>query len=258
MIALSSRLDPIKPSASAWVSQAANEARSRGEDVIDLGLGERDFDTPEHIKHAAHAADMAGQTKYPPTSGTLALRKAVADKLRREKDLAHGVDEFIVANGAKQVIFNAMRATLEDGDEVLLCAPYFGQYKDIVLILGGRPVTIPCVAENRFRLQPGDLVRAITARTRWIILNLPSNPAGAVYSDDDLRSLGVVLADHPQVMILSDEIDEHILFNGRKFRSFAAINSDLKDRTLTVNGVSKAYAMTGIASAVAQLEKESN
>ena len=245
MTMLSSRLDPVKPSASAWVSQAAKEACARGEDVIDLGLGEPNFDTPDHIKHAAHAAAMAGQTKYPPTGGTFALRRAVADKLRRENDLSYGVDEIIISNGAKQVIFNAMMATLEDGDEVLLCAPYFGQYKDIVLILGGKPVTISCRAENGFRLQPEDLARAITPRTRWIMLNLPSNPAGAVYSDDDLRALGAVLRAHPHLLILSDEIYEHILFDGREFRSFAAINPELKDRTLTVNGVSKAYAMTG-------------
>lgn len=242
---LSSRLDPVKPSASAWVSQAAKEAKARGEDVIDLGLGEPDFDTPDHIKHAAHAAAMAGQTKYPPTNGTLVLRQAVVAKLLRENELAYGVDEVIVSNGAKQVIFNAMMATLEDGDEVLLCAPYFGQYKDIVLILGGTPVTIICPANNGFRLSPDALAKAITPRTRWIMLNLPSNPAGAVYSDDDLRALGAVLRNHPDVLILSDEIYEHILFDGRTFRSFAAINPDLKDRTLTVNGVSKAYAMTG-------------
>lgn len=242
---LSSRLDPVKPSASAWVSQAAKEAKARGVDVIDLGLGEPDFDTPDHIKHAAHAAAMAGKTKYPPTNGTLEMRQAVVGKLQRENELAYGVDEIIVSNGAKQVLFNAMMATLEAGDEVLLCAPYFGQYKDIVLILGGAPVTIECPAQDGFRLRPAALAQAITPRTRWIMLNLPSNPAGAVYSDDDLRALGDVLRDHPNMLILSDEIYEHILFDGRRFRSFAAINPDLKDRTLTVNGVSKAYAMTG-------------
>ncbi|MBM1690730.1 pyridoxal phosphate-dependent aminotransferase [Sulfitobacter geojensis] len=242
---LSSRLDPVKPSASAWVSQAAKDAIARGEDVIDLGLGEPDFDTPDHIKHAAHAAAMAGKTKYPPTNGTLKMRKAVVGKLQRENDLEYGVDEIIVSNGAKQVLFNAMMATLEEGDEVLLCAPYFGQYKDIVLILGGTPVTIECPAKDGFRLLPENLSKAITPRTKWIMLNLPSNPAGAVYSNEDLRALGAVLRDHPDILILSDEIYEHILFDGRTFRSFAAINPELKDRTLTVNGVSKAYAMTG-------------
>ncbi len=241
----SSRLDPVKPSASAWVSQAAKDAKARGEDVIDLGLGEPDFDTPAHIIEAAHKAALRGETRYPPTNGTLEMRQAVVDKLHRENALHYATDEVIVSNGAKQVLFNAMIATLEQDDEVLMCAPYFGQYKDIVLILGGQAVALKCPAENGFRLTPDQLDAAITPKTRWIMLNLPSNPAGAVYSDDDLRALGTVLEKHPDVLILSDEIYEHILFDGRKFMSFAAANPSLKDRTLTVNGVSKAYAMTG-------------
>ena len=241
----SSRLDPVQPSASAWVSQAAKDAKARGEDVIDLGLGEPDFDTPAHIVEAAHQAALRGETRYPPTNGTLEMRQAVVDKLARENALTYAVDEVIVSNGAKQVLFNAMMATLEDCDEVLMCAPYFGQYKDIVLILGGEAVALKCPAENGFRLTPAQLEAAITPKTRWIMLNLPSNPAGAVYSDDDLRDLGAVLERHPNVLILSDEIYEHILFDGRKFLSFADANPALKERTLTVNGVSKAYAMTG-------------
>ena len=241
----SSRLDPVKPSASAWVSQAAKDAKARGEDVIDLGLGEPDFDTPAHIVEAAHQAALRGETRYPPTNGTLEMRQAVVDKLARENTLRYDADEVIVSNGAKQVLFNAMMATLEDGDEVLMCAPYFGQYKDIVLILGGAAVALECPAENGFRLTPAQLEAAITPKTRWIMLNLPSNPAGAVYSDMDLRELGAVLERHPNVLILSDEIYEHILFDGRRFLSFAAANPSLKNRTLTVNGVSKAYAMTG-------------
>ena len=240
-----SRLAPVKPSASAWVSQAAKAAKAAGEDIIDLGLGEPDFDTPAHIIEAAHQAALRGETRYPPTNGTATLRDAVVGKLARENALDYASDEIIVSNGAKQVLFNAMMATLEDGDEVLLCAPYFGQYKDIVLILGGTPVTLTCPASDGFRLMPDALEAAITPKTRWIMLNLPSNPAGAVYSDDDLRALGDVLAKHPDVLILSDEIYEHILFDNRSFTSFAAVCPDLKDRTLTVNGVSKAYAMTG-------------
>ena len=240
-----SRLAQVKPSASAWVSQAAKAAIAAGEDVIDLGLGEPDFDTPAHIIEAAHQAALNGETRYPPTDGTKALKQAIVDKFARENGLSYAPNEVIVSNGAKQVLFNAMMATLEDGDEVLLCAPYFGQYKDIVLILGGTSVTLPCPASDGFRLTPDALEAAITPRTRWIMLNLPSNPAGAVYSDADLRALGAVLAKHPDVLILSDEIYEHILFDGRKFQSFAAANPSLKDRTLTVNGVSKAYAMTG-------------
>ncbi|MDW3223511.1 MAG: pyridoxal phosphate-dependent aminotransferase [Paracoccaceae bacterium] len=241
----SSRLDPVKPSASAWVSQAAKEAKVRGEDVIDLGLGEPDFDTPAHIIEAAHEAALRGETRYPPTGGTLEMRRAVVDKLARENNLSYATDEVIVSNGAKQVLFNAMMATLEQGDEVLMCAPYFGQYKDIVLILGGQAVALKCPAENGFRLAPAQLEAAITTKTRWVMLNLPSNPAGAVYSDEDLRALGAILENHPHVLILSDEIYEHILFDGRTFLSFAAANPLLKGRTLTVNGVSKAYAMTG-------------
>ncbi len=241
----SSRLDPVRPSASAWVSQAAKEAQARGEDVIDLGLGEPDFDTPPHIVEAAHQAALSGETRYPPTNGTAAMRQAVIGKLKRDNGLDYSFDQVIISNGAKQVLFNAMMATLEPGDEVLLCAPYFGQYKDIVLILGGTPVALPCPADAGFRLLPDQLAAAINQKTRWIMLNLPSNPAGAVYSDDDLRAIGAVLVQHPNVLVLSDEIYEHILFDGRKFSSFAAANPDLKDRTLTVNGVSKAYAMTG-------------
>ena len=174
----SSRLTPVKPSASAWVSQAAKEAKAAGADIIDLGLGEPDFDTPAHIIEAAHQAALAGQTRYPPTQGTGALRQAVADKLTRENALTYAPDEVIVGNGAKQVIFDAMMATLEDGDEVLLTAPYFGQYKDIVLILGGAPVTLTGDASDGFRLDPAALEAAITPNTRWIFLNLPSNPGG--------------------------------------------------------------------------------
>ncbi len=241
----SSRLAQVKPSASAWVSQAAKEAKARGEDVIDLGLGEPDFDTPDHIKEAAHQAALRGETKYPPTNGTLAMRQAVVDKFKRENALNYALDEVIVSNGAKQVLFNAFMATLEPGDEVLLCAPYFGQYKDIVLILGGVPVPLGCPAEAGFLLTPDQLRDAITPKTRWLLLNQPSNPSGAVYSDAEITALGDVLVDHERVLVLSDEIYEHILFDGRVFRSFAALCPGLKDRTLTVNGVSKAFAMTG-------------
>ncbi len=205
-----SRLDPVKASASAWVSQAAKDAKARGEGTIDLGLGEPDFDTPPHIIEAthrlvywpeywpeywpvywpahrtAHWAALRGETRYPPTQGTIEMRQAVVDKLRRENDLTCAIDEVIVSKGAKQVLFHAMMATLEPSDEVLLCAPCFGRYKDILLILGGRPVAVTCPAEHGSRLVPEQLEKAITPGTRWILLNLPSNPAGAVYSDADL------------------------------------------------------------------------
>ena len=242
---LSSRLDPVKPSASAAVSQAARAARARGEDVIDLGLGEPDFDTPEHIIEAAYRAAKEGQTRYPPTEGTLALKTAVAAKFLRDNDLNYDLSQVMVSNGAKQVIFNALMASLEPNDEVLLCAPYFGQYKDMALILGASPKVIHCSASDGFKLTTEALEASITDKTRWLFLNLPSNPAGAVFTREDIEALGSVLERHPNVLILSDEIYEHILFDGREFLSFAAFCPQLKDRVLTVNGVSKAYAMTG-------------
>ena len=240
-----SRLAPVQPSASMAVSQNAKALAAAGHDVIDLGLGEPDFDTPGHIVEAAHAAALAGQTRYPPTGGTAALKSAVAAKLKRENGLTYAPEEVIVSNGAKQVIFDALMATLEPNQEVLLCAPYFGSYNDAVLILGGAPIELACPAEVGFRLTPDMLEAAITPSTRWLFLNLPSNPAGAVYDADELRALGEVLTRHPQVLVLSDEIYEHILFDGREFMSFAAVCPDLRDRILCVNGVSKAYAMTG-------------
>ncbi len=240
-----SRLAQVKPSASASVSLHAAALKAAGHNVIDLGLGEPDFNTPAHIVEAAHQAALNGETRYPPTGGTAALKKAIAAKFSRDNQLAFAPNEIIVSNGAKQVIFNAFMATLEAGDQVLLCAPYFGQYKDIVLVLGGNPGTIACSAAQGFKLTPEALEAAITPATRWVLLNIPSNPAGAVYSKDELRALGAVLQDHPQVMIMSDEIYEHIVFDQQQCYAFAQVNPELKDRTLTVNGVSKAYAMTG-------------
>jgi aspartate aminotransferase len=240
-----SRLAAVRLSSSARVSKAAKAARAAGEDVIDLGLGEPDFDTPAHIVEAAHEAALAGQTRYPPIDGAAQLKSAVVDKFSVDNGLEYTPSEVIVSNGAKQVIFSAMMATLNDGDEVLLCAPYFEPYKDIVLLLGGSPKVLTCPQEHQFRLTPQALDAAITPKTRWLFLNQPSNPTGAVYADDDLRSIGEVLARHPQVLVLSDEIYEHILFDNRTFLSFAAACPELKDRILTVNGVSKTYAMTG-------------
>lgn len=241
----SSRLDPVKPSASAAVSQAAKAAKARGEDIIDLGLGEPDFDTPNHIVEAAYIAAKAGQTRYPPNDGTAELKEAVVAKFKRDNNLNYEPGEVIVCNGAKQVIFDAMMATLEDQDEVLLCAPYFGQYKDIVLILGGVPKTIRCPAEQGFRLTPDALERAITPKTRWLMLNFPSNPAGTIYTEAELQAIGTVLEKYPHVLVLSDEIYEHIIFDEQTFVSFTSACPNLKERVLTVNGVSKAYAMTG-------------
>lgn len=240
-----SRLKTVKPSASAAISTKAKAMAQAGEDVIDLGLGEPDFDTPAHIIEAAHQAALRGETRYPNTQGTAPLRAAVVEKFKRDNGLTFSPDEIIVSNGAKQVIFDAMMATLDPGAEVILCAPYFDSYRNIVAVIGGQPVTVPCRAEDGFILQPAALEAAITGKTRWVMLNSPSNPSGAVYGAKDFAALGEVLRRHPHVLILSDEIYEPILFDGQSFASFAAVCPDLADRVLTVNGVSKAYAMTG-------------
>ena len=239
------RLSAVKPSASMAASMAAKALRATGVDVIDLGLGEPDFPTPPHIAEAAHAAAVKGETLYTAAAGTPALRAAVAEKFRRENGLDYGPDDIVVANGAKQIIFNALMATLNDGDQAIIPAPYFVSYPEMVKLLGGVPVMPVCTAEDGFRLTPDALRAAITPRTKWLFLNMPGNPSGAAYSRAELQALGAVLADHPQVLILSDEIYEHILFDGRQFVSFAAACPDLRERTLTVNGVAKAYAMTG-------------
>ncbi|MDR0809275.1 MAG: pyridoxal phosphate-dependent aminotransferase [Gemmobacter sp.] len=242
---VATRLAAVKPSASMAASMAAKVLRATGVDVIDLGLGEPDFPTPTHVAEAAHAAAARGETLYTAAAGTPALRAAVAEKFRRENGLDYGPDDIVVANGAKQIIFNALMATLNEGDEAILPTPYFVSYPEMVKLLGGVPVTPACPAETGFRLTPQVLEAAITPRTKWLFLNMPGNPSGAVYSQAELQALGAVLAKHPQVLILSDEIYEHILFDGRQFVSFGQACPELRDRTLIVNGVAKAYAMTG-------------
>lgn len=242
---LASRLAAVKPSASMAASMAAKALRAKGFDVIDLGLGEPDFPTPPHVAEAAHRAALAGETLYTAAAGTPALRAAVAEKFRRENGLDYTADEIVVANGAKQIIFNALMATVNEGDEAILPAPYFVSYPEMVKLFGGISVTPVCGADTGFRLTPDVLEATITPRTKWLFLNMPGNPSGAVYSRDQLQALGAVLARHPQVLILSDEIYEHILFDNRSFVSFGAACPQLRDRTLIVNGVAKAYAMTG-------------
>ena len=242
---ISSRLSVVKPSASMAASQAAKALRAKGVDVIDLGLGEPDFPTPAHIIDAAYAAARAGQTLYTGANGTPEARAAIAGKFKCENGLDYGADDIVVANGAKQIIFNALMATLETGDEAILPAPYFVSYPEMVKLLGGTPVIVECPETTGFRLTPDLLERAITPRTKWLFLNMPGNPSGAVYSADELKALGAVLARYPQVLVLSDEIYEHILFDNRQFVSFGMACPELRERSLIVNGVSKAYAMTG-------------
>ena len=242
---IASRLSAVKPSASMAASQAAKALRAKGVDVIDLGLGEPDFPTPSHIIDAAHLSAKAGQTLYTAAAGTAEVREAIAGKFRRENGLDYTADDIVVANGAKQIIFNALLATLEPGDEAILPAPYFVSYPEMVKLLGGTPVVVECPETSGFRLTPDVLEKAITPRTKWLFLNMPGNPSGAIYSETDLKALSAVLARHKQVLVLSDEIYEHILFDGREFVSFGKACPELKDRTLIVNGVAKSYAMTG-------------
>lgn len=242
---IASRLSAVKPSASMAVSQAAKDLAATGVDVIDLGLGEPDFPAPAHITEAAFAAAHKERMLYTASLGTVDLRKAIVAKFRTENGLDYAIDEIAVANGAKQIIFNALMATVEEGDEVILPAPYFVSYPEMVKLFGGVPVMPACPAENGFRLTPEVLEAALTEKTCWLFLNMPGNPSGTVYTEMQLKALGAVLAKYPKVMILSDEIYEHILFDGRKFVSFGAACPELRDRSLIVNGMSKAYAMTG-------------
>lgn len=242
---IAGRLNLVKPSPTLAVTAKAAELKAAGKDVIGLGAGEPDFDTPEHIKNAAIEAIKCGETKYTPVAGTATLKKAIIDKFKRENALEYATNEVVAGVGAKQVIFNAMLATLNAGDEVIIPAPYWVSYPDMVLFAEGTPVIVSCLEENGFRLSPAALEAAITPKTKWIILNSPSNPTGAAYSETDLRALADILLKHPQVYILADDIYEHLLYDGLKFYTIAQIEPKLKDRTLTVNGVSKAYAMTG-------------
>jgi aspartate aminotransferase len=242
---IADRLSAIKPSPTIAVTQKAAELKAAGRDVIGLGAGEPDFDTPEHIKAAAAAAMAAGKTKYTPPAGTLDLRQAIAAKFKRENGLDYTPDQITVGVGGKGVIFNAFMATINPGDEVVIPAPYWVSYPDIALMFGGVPVFVPCAEAHGFKLQPADLERAITPKTKWLVLNSPSNPTGAAYSEAELKALTDVLLRHPHVWVMSDDIYEHLIYDGFKFTTPVQVEPKLKDRTLTMNGVSKAYAMTG-------------
>jgi aspartate aminotransferase len=242
---LAQRLGRIKPSPTIAVTTRAAELKAAGRDVIGLGAGEPDFDTPQHIKDAALAAMKKGDTKYTPTAGTVALRQAVCAKLKRDHGLEYQPNQVIVGNGGKQVIYNALMATLDPGDEVIIPAPYWVSYPDMVLLAEGKPVVVVGAAEKGFKIQPADLEKAITPRTKWIILNSPSNPTGAAYSWDEMKALTDVLVRHPQVWVLTDDMYEKIVYDDFKFCTPAQVEPKLFDRTLTMNGVSKAYCMTG-------------
>ena len=242
---LASRLSAIKPSPTIAVSNMAAEMKAAGKDVIGLGAGEPDFDTPDHVKAAARTAMDEGKTKYTAVDGIPQLKAAIVDKFARENKITCSADMVTVGTGGKQVLYNALMATLDKGDEVIIPAPYWVSYPDMVLLAEGTPVPVECPQSDGFKLTPAALEAAITARTKWLILNSPSNPTGAAYSADDLRSLADVLRKHPHVHIMVDDMYEHLVYDGFVFATMAEVAPDLQDRTLTINGVSKAYCMTG-------------
>ncbi len=241
----SKRLHSVQPSMILGLVQRAQEMADQGCPVIDLGIGEPDFTTPEHVKQAAILAIQNDQTKYTVIPGTVKLREAIARKIKRESGQSYELSCITVGSGAKQIIFNAMMATLSKGDEVIIPAPYWSSYPDIVAIADGHPVIVDCPQEQNFLLTASQLAKSITPKTRWLMLNSPSNPTGGVYSPQQLRELADILLDFPQVMVLSDDIYEHLMFDGRTFTSILDVAPELKNRVLLVNGVSKVFAMTG-------------
>ncbi|MBX3583102.1 MAG: pyridoxal phosphate-dependent aminotransferase [Rhizobiaceae bacterium] len=240
-----SRIADIGVSKILQIGARAAQMKKQGLPVIILGAGEPDFDTPDNVKQAAKAAIDRGETKYTALDGTAELKQAIGDKFRRENGVDYAQDEITVATGAKQILFNAFMATIDRGDEVIIPTPYWTSYSDIVEICGGVPVLIPCGAEAGFRMQAGQLEKAITPRTRWVLLNSPSNPSGAAYSAADYQPLLDVLLRHPHVWLMADDMYEHIVYDDFQFVTPVAVEPRLKDRALTINGVSKAYAMTG-------------
>ena len=242
---IAARVRRIKPSPSTSAADRANELRRQGKSIVNLVVGEPDFDTPAHIRQAAAAAIEKGATRYTLMAGTVELRQAIVAKLERENGLHYAMDEIIATNGAKSAIYNALAVTLEPGDEVIVPAPYWVSYPDMVIACEGVPVTVPCPESSGFKLQPAQLEAAITPRTRWLLINSPSNPTGASYTADEYRALAEVLLRHPQVLVMTDDIYEHIRFDGQKTPHILAVAPALRDRTLVVNGVSKTYAMTG-------------
>ncbi len=244
MSIVSNSLKRIKPSPTIAVTSKAREMRAAGKDVIGLGAGEPDFDTPDNIKEAAIEAIRKGDTKYTAVDGTPALKKAIQAKFSRENDLSYELDQISVGTGGKQVLYNAFMATLNKGDEVIIPAPYWVSYPDIVLLAGGKPKIIKCDEKNNFKLTPEKLTKAVSKKTKWIIINSPSNPTGSGYTKDEIITLSKILIKYKNLYILSDDIYEHITYDSFKFFTIAQIEK-LKSRTLTMNGVSKSYSMTG-------------
>ncbi len=242
---IAKRLEKIKPSATLALAAKAQALKAEGKDVIGLAVGEPDFDTPDFIKDAAKKAMDDGKTKYTPVPGTPELRKAVAAKFKRENNLDYTPEQVIVSTGGKQVLYNAFMATLNPGDEVIIAAPYWLSYPEMVMLCEGKPVIVQTTPESGFKMAAAALEKAITPATKWVIINSPSNPTGGAYTTAELKAIGEVLKKHPHVYILTDDIYEHLTYDNFKFSTIAEVVPELFPRTLTVNGVSKAYAMTG-------------
>jgi aspartate aminotransferase len=245
MPALAERLNRVSISASVIMTIKARELAAQGIKVISLASGEPDFPSPPHAIEAAHQAALAGDTKYPPQDGTRRLKEAVQRKFKRDNNLDYALDEIMVTNGGKQSIFNAFMATVDPGDEVLIPAPFWVSYAEMAKVAGGVPVTINCPQNNGFKLRPEDLDAAITPKTKWVMINFPNNPTGAACSRAEMQAIAAVLMKHPHVWIMTDDMYEHLVYDGFEFCTIADVEPRLKDRTLTVNGASKTYAMTG-------------
>ncbi|MGI9476340.1 MAG: pyridoxal phosphate-dependent aminotransferase [Hyphomicrobiaceae bacterium] len=245
MARLSSRVQTVRPSPTLNMAAMTRKLKEQGREVIILSMGEPDFDTEGFIKEAGIAAIRRNETKYTEVSGTKAFREALSEKFKRDNGIDYAADQIIVSSGLKLIIFNAIYATLDPGDEIIIPAPYWVSYPDIAMLAGAKPVFIACQEENGFRLDPNDLEKAIGPNTRMLILNTPNNPAGATYSAEHLRGIGDVLSRHPNVIVLTDEIYEHLVYDGFKAASFAAACPELYDRIITCNGMSKGYVMTG-------------
>jgi aspartate aminotransferase len=245
MPALAERLNRVSVSASVIMTIKARELAAQGIKVISLASGEPDFPSPPHAIEAAHQAALAGDTKYPPQDGTKRLKEAVQRKFKRDNNLDYALDEIMVTNGGKQSIFNAFMATIDPGDEVLIPAPFWVSYAEMAKVAGGVPVTINCPQNNGFKLRPEDLDAAITPKTKWVMINFPNNPTGAACSRTEMQAIAAVLMKHPHVWVMTDDMYEHLIYDGFEFCTIADVEPRLKDRTLTVNGASKTYAMTG-------------
>lgn len=245
MALIAKRLQAVKPSPTLAVAAKAKELAAKGINIISLAAGEPDFDTPDNIKQAAIEGIKSGQTKYTAVSGTPELRKAVCAKFKRENNIEYSIDEVIVGTGGKQVIYNLFMATIDEGDEVIIPAPYWVSYPDMVLLAGGKPVFVTADMDRGFRVSASDIEKAITNKTKWLIINSPSNPTGAAYNKEELRKITDLLKKYPQLHIMSDDIYEHIVFDDFKFCTLAEIAPDLKERIFIINGVSKSYSMTG-------------